>query len=88
MTIRTTETSVTFRQPFCLDGEESPFVAGTYLVQTDEESIDGLSFLGWRRVATTIQVRRGGNTQVLPIDPNALTFLLARDADAASPDRG
>jgi hypothetical protein len=84
MTTRTTETSVTFHHPFRVDGEDDPFAAGTYLVHTDEESIDGLSFLGWRRVATTIHVRRNGSTQVLPIDPTALAFILSCDAEDAA----
>ena len=53
---------------------------GACLVQTDEELIEGLSFPAWRRVATTIHVRRDGATQARAIDPRALDLMLARDA--------
>jgi hypothetical protein len=36
-------------------------------VQTDEETIDQLSFPAWRRVATRIQGRKGSATQVVTV---------------------
>jgi hypothetical protein len=45
MTARTTRTTVTFRHPFLLKGAERMMPAGDYGVITDEELIDGLSFL-------------------------------------------
>jgi hypothetical protein len=83
MTMRTKARTVTFGHPFKLGREDDSFAAGEYLVQTDEEMIEGLSFPAWRRVATTIHVRRNGATQVLPIDPWALDLMLSQDAAAS-----
>ena len=65
MTSRTTSRTVKFAQPFKLDRDDDVFPAGDYLVETDEELIEGLSFPAWRRVATTMHVRRDGATQVV-----------------------
>ena len=54
MTLRTTSRTITFARPFSLDGLEETQPAGSYTVQTDEEPIEGLSFLAFRRVATVI----------------------------------
>ena len=63
--------------------------AGTYRVDVEEEQIDGLSFLAYRRLATFIRVPvagRGDCTQSLLVDPKELEQALARDAvdDAAT----
>jgi hypothetical protein len=63
---------VSFAQPFRLEAGDDAYPAGDYLVETDEELIEGLTLSAWRRVATTIHVRRDGATQVLPIDPDVL----------------
>jgi hypothetical protein len=80
MVTRTTTKMVIFAHPFVLAEEGESFAAGEYLVQTDEEMIENLSFPAWRRVATSIEVRRDGATQVLPIDPKRLALILSRDA--------
>ena len=54
MNLRTTSRTITFARPFSLDGLDETQPAGTYTVQTDEEPIEGLSFLAYRRVATVI----------------------------------
>jgi hypothetical protein len=54
MSLRTTSKTVTFARPFSLDGLDETQPAGSYTVQTDEEPIEGLSFLAFRRVATVI----------------------------------
>jgi hypothetical protein len=51
---RITHTTVTFRHPFELPGTEREQSAGTYIVETTEEPIGGLSLLAYRRVSTTI----------------------------------
>ena len=45
---------MTFTRPFSLRGTVGPQPAGSYVVETDEELIEGLSFPAYRRVATTI----------------------------------
>jgi hypothetical protein len=84
MTTRTTETKVTFKRPFVVDDAKRPYPPGEYLIATDEELIDQLSFPVWRRVTTMIHVRRDGATQVLTIDPAKLESLLATDAETTA----
>jgi hypothetical protein len=52
MTVRTTETTVTFRHPFTLTSLDRPQPAGTYRLVTDEEEILSLSSLAFQRTAT------------------------------------
>jgi hypothetical protein len=89
MTLRTTRTFITFARPFWLDrsGELQP--AGTYAVQTDEEQIEGLSFLAYRRVATTITIplkaAPKGSFEIVSIDPADLDAALRRDGETPEP---
>jgi hypothetical protein len=85
MTVRTTRTTVTFRHPFSLKGADGPLPAGDYRVLTDEELIDGLSFLAYRRVATLIfPLAIGPNSAgMLTIDPQDLAA--AQERDRAAP---
>ena len=85
MTIRTTRTTVTFRYPFTLKGADGPLPAGDYRVLTDEELIDGLSYLAYRRVATLIfsLVARPDAPAMFTIDPEDLSA--AQERDRAAP---
>ena len=86
---RTTTTHVTFRHPFRIEGIAEKLPAGTYLVETEEEQLQALSFEAWRRLETVIHLPRqpGGLMveQVFPIDREALEATLARDARDGSP---
>jgi hypothetical protein len=59
---------------------------GTYDVETIEEQLDGLSFVAYRRVSTTIALH--GSTaatvsrQLTDIDPADLKAALDREAEA------
>jgi hypothetical protein len=55
LTIRTTRTIVSFANPFVLQGLEHAQPAGEYVVLTDDEQIEGLSRIAYRRVATLLQ---------------------------------
>jgi hypothetical protein len=79
MTLRTTVNNVTFARPFQLPDMEYPYPPGTYLVETDEELLNGVSFLAYRRVATRIHLTKPGLTEVLMIDPRDLDLAKARD---------
>ena len=50
---------ITFAHAFDLKGVGSGLPAGTYRVDTEEEQIDGLSFLAYRRLATFIRIPTG-----------------------------
>lgn len=83
---RTTRKSVEFAHPFHLVGVDGVQPAGTYDVETVEELLDGLSFVAYRRVSTTIALH-GPNAatvsrQLSMIDPADLAMALERDAEA------
>jgi hypothetical protein len=61
MTIRSRREVITFKHPFRIRGIGRLLPAGAYEVVTDEETIEGLSFEAFRRVATTIKVPREGS---------------------------
>jgi len=84
MTTRTSKRIVTFTRPFVLSNADGSYPPGEYLVATDEEMIEELSFPVWRRASTMIHVQRDGTTQVLTIDPRELELLLSRDAESVS----
>lgn len=81
MTSRSSRRTVVFAHPFSLRGP-GDLRAGAYIVETDEESVDELSFLAFRRVATLLEVSRDGTTQVFAIDPVELDAALIRDVGA------
>jgi len=72
--------------PFQLAGVDEVQPAGIYDVETVEEQLEGLSFVAYRRVATTITLH--GSTaatvsrQFVTIDPDDLASALVRDAEA------
>lgn len=54
MTARTTRTTLTFAAPFTLRGVEGVQPAGDYVVVADDELIDSVTVVAYRRVATTL----------------------------------
>jgi hypothetical protein len=83
MTIRTHETTVTFRKPFKLRAFDTPQPAGTYRLVTEEEQILGLSFLAYQRTATMLHLKApNGSHHVFMIDPSELATALEADAAA------
>jgi hypothetical protein len=68
---------MTFNRPFSLTAVDKVQPAGTYAVDIDEELIEGLSFLAYRRVATTIYLPlvqgNHGSVQAVRVDPQELT---------------
>ena len=84
---RTTHSSVTFT-PFSLAGVDGVQPAGTYTIETVEETLDNLSFVAYRRVSTTIVLPAVSiptrQRQVVPIDPRDLEAATKRDADMSA----
>jgi hypothetical protein len=84
MTMRTSHKTVTFTQPFSLNGIDEVQPAGTYTVETNEEPLQGVSFPAYRRVETLIFLpsRPGGPfvERVVNIDPSELEAVQKRDA--------
>lgn len=81
---RTKRTQVTFQHSFRLDAFDKPQPPGTYLVETDEELIEGLSFVAYRRVSTSLHLPAidSGRPvhQLVHTDPQELADALERDA--------
>ena len=88
MTMRTSHKTVTFTQPFSLNGIDEVQAAGTYTVETNEEPLQGVSFPAYRRVETLIFLpsRPGGPfvERVVNIDPLELEAVQKRDAAIAA----
>lgn len=83
MTIRTTWKTVIFAQPFIVDAANGEQPPGIYIVETEEELLESVSFPAYRRVATVMRCQStGGVTRLVNIDPRALAAALARDVRA------
>lgn len=87
MTIRSRREAVTFKHPFRIRGVERLLPAGTYEVITDEETIDGLSFAAFRRIATMILVPGAASASMLEmISIGSVDLADAQRIDASAPD--
>lgn len=88
MLSRTTTSTVTFLMPFSITATNHELPAGAYLVETDEELIQGLSFPAYRRVATYLRIPqpRGQSDRLhsVPVDPEELEAALAKDVASYS----
>jgi len=87
---RTTESLVTFRRPFALRDIVETQPPGTYQIETVELAIDGLSFVAFRRVSTTITLPAVGSPamrrEFIEIDPADLAAALQNDASSGNSD--
>jgi len=83
LTIRTTRTTVSFVNPFILRSLEGVQPAGEYVVLLDDEQIEGLSRVAYRRVATLFQTPGTLASQLLiqsfPISKTELDAALMKD---------
>jgi hypothetical protein len=83
VTSRTTQTVVRFSSPFRLPGFDGTQPAGEYRVDYDEELIDGVSRLAWRRVGAFIHLpaiaAQSSTLQMMPIHPSDLETALEQD---------
>jgi hypothetical protein len=82
MTMRTTDKTITFHRPFRLKGVDRLLPPADYRVMTDEELIEGLSFVAYHRVSTVILVPgpSGSGIEMVTIDPLDLEFAQQQDA--------
>ena len=92
MTIRTSRKTVIFGRPFTLRGFDEVLPAGAYTVETDEEPLEGISFLAYHRISTLLHLHgkpgSGVLKRVLTIDPNELDAALERDRALAEASVG
>jgi hypothetical protein len=86
MATRTTTKFVKFRSAFLLNGVDRPLPAGDYRIDTDEELIDGVSFLAWKRTTTIIHLPAQADSSLrrerVTIDPLDLQNAQDRDVSA------
>ena len=85
MQTRTQSKEVIFARAFILDGMDALQPAGAYRVDTDEEMLETLSGVAWRRVRTVLRIERSGRVEYLPVDPDCLDKALSRDAAQHNP---
>jgi hypothetical protein len=87
MSIRTTRSIVTFTTPFRLSNVDDVLPAGEYAVDQDEQLIEGLSWLAYKRVATLLNGpalgAESGVGQLITVDPLELQAALERDREHA-----
>lgn len=83
MTLRRSSKTVTFRRSFCMEGADRLLPPADYQVVTEEELIESVSFLAYRRVSTVMIVpgKAGSTVEMLTIDPFDLQA--AQEEDAA-----
>ena len=81
MTTRTTGRALTFANPFELSGLAGLQPAGRYILETDEELLQALSFPAYRVVARWLRVPQAGGKleMIVAITVAELTALLAID---------
>ncbi|WP_419797516.1 MAG: hypothetical protein ACNI26_14590 [Terasakiella sp.] len=86
MTIRTHTETITFRHPFKLDKTIDTQPAGSYQIDTDEELIEGLSFVAYKRIQTIIHLhsksKNSSLMRALSIKASLLQKALERDRAA------
>lgn len=82
MNTRTDRKTLSFKHPFCLKGIDRTLPAGAYQVITDEQLIEGLSFLAYRRLSTMMVVpdKQASSIEMVTIDPLDLQAALDQDA--------
>ena len=85
MPTRTTKREVVFLRPFILDGMDAVQPAGTYTVETEEESLDTMLSPAWKRLQTSMIIVKAGQTEYLPISPEQLHEALMRDGAQQDP---
>jgi hypothetical protein len=85
LTIRTTRSTVWFSNPFILRNLEGVQPAGEYVVLADDELIEGLSRLAYRRLVTLFQTpaisASQRQTQSFSISQTDLDAALMKDKD-------
>jgi hypothetical protein len=83
MSTRTTSKTITFQNTFTLSNLDGIQPPGTYRVVTDEEELSGESFVGFRRIATTLRLpaiaAASSSFELFQVDPEELAAALASD---------
>ena len=82
LTSRVTTKTFIFTRPFRLDEIDDEIPAGAYRVETEEETLDNVSFVAYRRVATHFFLPLSGGlggSEMFVIHPEGLTRAMMLD---------
>jgi hypothetical protein len=83
MNIRSTRTTLSFRSDFILPHDVRTVPAGDYVLVTEEERLEGLTFNAYRRISGYLIVGGGpanpGRTEMIPVTEAELDALVALD---------
>lgn len=87
MVMRTRVETVSFGLPVRFAGLQEELPAGNYLVETDEELVEGVSFAAYRRVRVLVHLQhregRSDLSETVWIQPGDLDAALERDSVSA-----
>ena len=90
MLTKTRRTTVHFADAFSLPGIDVVLPSGDYVIVEDEELIDGLSFVAYRRTGTFIEgpsvSSKARSMQMFPIDFADLENVLWQDIATTGPN--
>lgn len=91
METRSTRTTLTFRNAFTLPHDVRTVPAGDYVLVTEEERLEGLTFNAYRRISGYLIIGGGptnpGRTEMIPVTEAEVEALVARDIAATGPSR-
>jgi hypothetical protein len=82
MNTRSTRSTVKFFHPFNLKGQSETLPAGDYDILVEEELLQDMNFLGYRKTATYLIVSGKGRTVMREISGKDLEAVLSRDRAA------
>jgi hypothetical protein len=85
MVSRTTTSLVTFVHPFVVAGYTDELPPGSYELFAEDEVMQSLSFMAYRRTATHLLIKWDtGGSELRPIDNRDLEMALAQDQACAT----
>jgi len=89
---KNTQKTYVFSAPFKLTGFDHSFPIGQYSVEITEEMIEGLSFVAYKRIATTMRIIHSPDTffqakifnKIFNIDPRDFDLAILKDRHQCS----
>jgi hypothetical protein len=84
---RTRRSTLVFARPFRLRHSDRTHPAGTYVVEVEEELLEGLSFPAYRHLATTMTRQSSdpaARLDMFLVDPEALAAAIRADGPIVS----
>lgn len=90
--LKTTQKTYVFAAPFTLTGFDHSFSAGQYNVEITEEMMEGMSFVAYKRIATTMRLIHSPDTffharifnKTFNIDPREFDIAILKDRHQCS----